>query len=140
VSGPLGVLAPAAGWAVNAFLVLLVALVPWMLWAVRLARRRRLRQHQRAMKLAFLLFVAALLAFEASVRLNPEKPPLPWTPLAIHLVFAVPCFVLWGWQVAVGSRAYSDPAPHRRRGWVLVALFLPTVATGVWVYAAMFSA
>lgn len=140
MSGTVAILRPGAGIAVNVFLVLLVVLLPWMFWAVGLARKRRLRQHRRAMKVAFLLFVAALLAFEASMRFDPRKPPLPWTALGIHLCFAVPCFLLWGYQVAVGSRAFRDPAPHRRRGWILVSLLVPTVATGIWVYVAMFPA
>lgn len=135
----MGPLQTRAGWAVDLFLLLLVALLPALLVAVRLVRRGRVRAHARVMVGAFVCFVVALVAFEAEVRLVGSATP-PLGPFAVHLAFALPALGLWVVQIVLGRRALLHPAPHRRRGRVLLALLCATVATGVWLYIVTFAA
>jgi uncharacterized membrane protein len=134
----MGPLQTHAGWAVDLFLLLLVSLLPAMLLAVRFVRRGKVRAHARLMVGAFVCFLVALVAFEAEVRLAGGRAP-PAGPFAVHLAFAVPALALWIAQIALGKRALLDPAPHRRRGRVLLALLSATVATGVWLYVVTFA-
>lgn len=134
----MGPLQTRAGWAVDLFLMLLVALLPALLVAVRFARRGNVRAHARVMVGAFVGFLVALVAFEVEVRLGGSPAP-PAGPFAVHLAFALPALGLWIAQIALGRHALLHPAPHRRRGRVLLALLCATVATGVWLYLVTFA-
>lgn len=127
-----------AGFFVDLFLVVLLALLPLLLYGVALVRRGRVRAHARVMIAAFALFLVALVAFEISVRFGEQTAPLATLPLVVHLVFAVPCLVLWVLQIRSGKHAPANPEPHRRRGRLLLLLLSLTVATGFWLYAATF--
>ena len=126
-----------AGFFVDLFLVLLVAILVAMLAAVALVRRGRVRAHAVTMSTCFGLFVAGLVAFEVQVRLGPATP-LAAVPLIIHLCCAVPALVLWTRQIWTARRARSHPAAHRRRGRIVLVLLSLTVATGFWLYVATF--
>jgi uncharacterized membrane protein YozB (DUF420 family) len=126
-----------AGFFVDLFLVLLVAILVAMLAAVALVRRGRVRAHAATMSTCFALFLGGVVAFEVQVRLGPAAP-LATVPLVIHLCFAVPALVLWIGQMWTARRARAQPAAHRRRGRVLLALLSLTVATGFWLYVATF--
>ncbi|MHC4973444.1 MAG: DUF420 domain-containing protein [Planctomycetota bacterium] len=126
-----------AGLFVDLFLVLLVAILIAMLVAVALVRRGRVRAHAVVMATCFGVFVVALVTFELEVRFGPVEP-LALTPLVIHLCFALPALVLWTRQIWTARRARSQPARHRRRGWLLLVLLSLTVATGFWLYWATF--
>jgi uncharacterized membrane protein YozB (DUF420 family) len=126
-----------AGLFVDLFLLLLLALLPAMLVGVALVRRGRVRAHAAVMVTCFVLFLVGVVAFEVQVQFG-ERYPMPPGPLVIHLCFAVPSLLLWVRQVATARRALLEPAAHRRRGRVLLALLSFTVATGFWLYAATF--
>ena len=134
-----GILPTRAGIGVDLFLIALLALVPLMGWAIHLARSGRHAAHGRVMTASFTVFCVALIVFEVSVRLDADAPPLVLVPLLIHLCFAVPCFLLWIFQVWSGRRV-SVPAPrHRRLGRIVYGLLLATVGTGFWLYWATFA-
>lgn len=126
-----------AGLFVDLFLVLLVTILVAMLVAVALVRRGRVRAHAVVMSVCFALFVIGVVAFEAQVRLGPGAR-LAAAPLVIHLCFALPALLLWIRQVWTARRARANPAPHRRRGRLLLVLLSLTVATGFWLYWATF--
>ncbi len=123
---------------VDIFLLVLVLLLPVLLVAVALARRGRIRAHATIMVTAFFIFLLALVTFEIHVRTS-DVPSPATVPFLIHLCFAVPGLVLWIYQVATARRAFSNPAPHRRRGRILLGLLVVTVATGIWLYLATFT-
>ena len=127
-----------ASLAVDLFLLLLVVSLPFMAIAILLVRRGHRRAHAAVMTTAFVMFLVALVAFEIDVHFGeyPAQPPR-W-PLTIHLCFAVPCLFLWVRQILTAKHAAKNPAPHHRRGRVLFALLVVTVATGVWLYRATF--
>ncbi len=127
-----------AGFFVDLFLVVLLLSLPLMLWSIALVRRGRVAAHRAIMVTTFLLFLGAVVAFEISVRFGPGTPPLPPTPLIIHLSLAVPCLLLWIRQMASGRTAHANPASHRGRGMALLALLALTVGTGFWLYVATF--
>ncbi|NJN14522.1 MAG: DUF420 domain-containing protein [Planctomycetes bacterium] len=125
---------------VDLFLVVLLVSLPAMLIGIALVRRGRIAAHRAIMVTTFLLFLAAVIAFEISVRFGPKTPPLPLLPLLIHLLLALPCLVLWALQMASGKRAHLEPRRHRRRGMALLLLLSATVLTGFWLYHATFVA
>ena len=123
---------------VDLFLLVLVLLLPTLLFAIGLARRGRILAHARVMVTAVFVFLVALVTFEIDVRTS-DVPAPATTPFLIHLCFAVPGLVLWIYQVATARRAFSNPAPHRRRGRILFGLLVATVATGIWLYLETFT-
>ena len=123
---------------VDLFLVVMLLLIPTMLAAIRLAATGRVQAHGRVMGVSFVLFVAALLAFEWAVRTMENRPDIPVLVLTIHLCFAIPGLILWTWQIIRGKKAPTEPKRHARRGKIVFALLVATVATGVWLYGAMF--
>jgi uncharacterized membrane protein YozB (DUF420 family) len=127
-----------APWGVNVFLVVMVAILPGMAAAIALARAGRIRAHATVMVASFVLFLGSLVVFEWSVQTMAEKPPIPKAVLVIHLCFALPGLVLWVVQLLRGKRALEQPARHRRLGRIVVGFLIATVATGIWLYAAMF--
>jgi uncharacterized membrane protein YozB (DUF420 family) len=135
----LAILGTDAPFAVDLFLIVQVATLPLMGVAIACAARGKIRAHATLMVTAFAAFLLSLIAFEWTVRTMEDKPSIPTTVLAIHLCFALPGLVLWGFQLVRARRAFSDPARHRRMGRQVFALLIATVATGIWVYAAMFS-
>ena len=90
------------------------------------------------MRVAFFVFLATVVAFEAEVRFG-DLPPSPLLILGIHLCFALPALALWALQLWRGQQAFADPAAHRKRGRFVIALLCATVATGVWLYAKTFT-
>ena len=135
----LALFASDAPFGVDLFLVVMVLLVPTMVWGIRLAATGKLQAHKRVMGVSFVLFVGALLAFELAVRTMENRPDIPVLVLVIHLCFAIPGLGLWTWQILRGKKAPSEPKVHARRGKIVFALLVATVATGVWLYGAMFS-
>jgi uncharacterized membrane protein YozB (DUF420 family) len=126
-----------AGLIVDLFLVLLVAILIAMLVAVALVRRGRVRAHAVVMTTCFGLFVVGVVAFEVQARLRPTAT-LAVVPLVIHLCCAVPALLVWIRQIWTARQVRSRPAAHRRRGRLVLALLSLTVATGFWLYVAMF--
>ena len=122
---------------VDLFLLALVVCLAAMLVGVRFVRKGDVRAHAAVMVSTFALFVLAVVAFEVAVRFG-DPVTLPAAPLVIHLCLAVPCLLLWTRQIWLGRRALLDPAPHRRRGRILLVLLSLTVATGFWLYVATF--
>lgn len=123
--------------AVDLFLIVVVAILPLLLVAVRLVRRGRVRAHAAIMVGCFAAFLLSLVFFELAVR-SGGPAPAKW-PFRIHLAFALPCTLLWIVQIARARRAAVDPALHRRRGKAILLLFAFTAATGVWLYVATFA-
>jgi uncharacterized membrane protein YozB (DUF420 family) len=123
---------------VDLFLVVMLLLIPTMLIGIRLAATGRVQAHGRVMGVSFVLFVAALLAFEWAVRTMENRPDIPVLVLTIHLCFAIPGLALWTWQIIRAKKAPTEPKRHARRGKIVFALLVATVATGVWMYGAMF--
>ena len=123
---------------VDLFLLVLVLLLPVLVVAIALARRGRIRAHATVMVTAFFVFLLALVTFEIDVRTS-DVPAPATVPFLIHLCFALPGLALWIYQVATARRAFSNPAPHRRRGRILFGLLVATVATGIWLYLATYS-
>jgi len=128
-----------AGLFVDLFLLAQLLVLPALLVAVMLVRRGRVAAHAAIMRTCFFVFVASVIAFEIEVRLGP-RPPLPLLILGIHLCFALPALALWALQLLRGKQAFADPAPHRRRGRIVLALLSMTVATGFWLYLETFVA
>ena len=127
-----------AGFFVDLFLVVLVALLPLLAYAVYLVRKGRVKAHAKTMVLCYVAFLLAVIAFEAQVHLGTPGPPLPRVPLTIHLCFAVPCLLLWTYQIYRGKHAFFERNVHVLRGRILLALFVLTVGTGAWLYAVTF--
>jgi len=123
---------------VDLFLLLLLALLPVMLAGVRLARRGRVRAHAAVMGGCFFVFLAAVVAFEIDVRLNPDLPSPALVPFLVHMCFALPALIVWVLQLARRAQAFSDPLRHRRRGRLVLLLLAATVATGFWLYCATY--
>jgi len=135
-----GFLGTDADWVIDLFLVLLVALLPMLCWAIVLVRRGKRAAHGKWMAVAYTIFVAAVLGFEIDVRLRADSLPSPeFWPFLIHMLFALPAFVLWTYQIATARKVASAPAAHRKRGKILITLIFLTVATGVWLYVETFA-
>ncbi|MCK6461695.1 MAG: DUF420 domain-containing protein [Planctomycetes bacterium] len=126
-----------AGLFVDVFLLVQLLVLPALLVAVAAVRRGKVARHARIMQVAFYAFLLSVIAFEVEVRLGPT-PPVPLWILGIHLSFALPALGLWALQLVRGKQAFLDPAAHRRRGRILLALLSATVATGFWLYAATY--
>lgn len=133
-----GILQTKAGFFVDLFFLVLLVLLPAILVAVALVRRGHVKAHATINTTCFVLFLVAVIAFEAQVHFGPKGPPLATLPLVIHLCCAVPCLLLWVRQMLTAKRALTQPAVHRRRGRILVALLGLTVGTGAWLYWATF--
>jgi uncharacterized membrane protein len=127
-----------AGPLVDLFLVAQLLMLPALLVAVAFVRRGRVKVHAAIMRVAFFVFLGTVVAFEAEVRFG-DKPPVPLGILGIHLCFALPALGLWAVQLLRGKQAFVDPAAHRRRGRIVLALLSATVATGFWLYVATFT-
>jgi len=127
-----------AGLFVDVFLLVQLLVLPALLVAVGAVRRGRVGLHVRIMQGSFLAFLASVVAFEVEVRLG-YTPPIPLLVLGIHLCFALPALGLWAWQLLRGKQAFLNPAAHRRRGKIVIALLSVTVATGFWLYVATFT-
>jgi uncharacterized membrane protein YozB (DUF420 family) len=125
-----------AGFFVDLFLLVQLVLLPTVGVAILMIRRGKLRAHVATMVASYALFLLSVVAFEAEVHFGKGTPKLPPTTLVIHLCFAVPCLVLWTYQMWTGKRALTAPKNHRLRGRILFALLTLTVATGVWLYKA----
>ena len=138
MSLPLAFFGTKAPLAVDLFLVTMVAILPLMGLAIVRARQHRFRSHATLMVASFVMFVISLVAFEGAVRTMDDKPDLPKVVLTIHLCFAVPGLLLWIWQLKQAKRARKNPAAHRRLGRIVLGFLVLTVATGIWVYVAMF--
>ena len=128
-----------ASLAVDVFLLTLVLTVPAMIVAIALVRRGWRRTHAALMMACFALFVMSVVAFEIDVHFGPNRIEPATVPLTIHLCFAIPCLLVWIRQIAARKQSETDPARHRRRGRLLMAIMLATVVTGVWLYTATFS-
>ena len=131
-------LAPDAPAAFDFFLIVMLAVLPVMAIAIVQARRKRYGVHAVMMSCAYVLFLIALIDFEWTARTMPDLPPLPMPELPIHLCFAIPALVLWTYQLLKGKKAHANPKGHARLGRIVFALLVGTVATGAWVYFAMF--
>ena len=134
----LAILGTEAPLAVDLFLIVQVATLPLMGVAIVCAAKRKIRAHAALMLLAFAAFLVSLIAFEWTVRVMENKPPIPVTALVIHLCFALPGLVLWCIQLFRAKRASRNPARHRMLGRVVFGMLAATAGTGVWVYALMF--
>ena len=119
---------------VDLFLLLLIVILPALYVAVALVRRGKVRAHATIMIVCFVLFLIGVTSFEVQVQFGEAGPPLATTPLVIHLCFAFPGLLLWIYQMSRAKRVSKEPAAHRKRGRVLLALLTLTVVTGIWVY------
>jgi len=123
---------------VDLFMAGLLGVLVAMLIAVRAVRRGQTKRHARIMGASYAFFLISVLAFEVQVNLLGTGVPLAMLPLGIHLLFAIPCTVVWTWQIATARRALTEPGAHRTRGKVLFVLLSATLATGFWLYVATF--
>jgi uncharacterized membrane protein YozB (DUF420 family) len=124
---------------VDLFALALAMIIPLMVVAVALVRRGRVNAHARLMVVSFVFFLLATVALELDVHVGGRTAPLAILPLVVHLCFSVPTLILWIVQVWTAKRALLEPEPHRRRGKILFAMLLGTVATGLWLYLATFT-
>ena len=129
-----------ASFLIDLFLAVQVLLIPTMAFAIWLVRRGNVRAHARLMTACFVLFLLTVLAFEIDVHIMGERVAPEFWRLAIHLCFVLPTLVLWVRQIATAKSATTNPGPHRRRGRLVMALLLCTVATGIWMYSGTYGA
>lgn len=122
---------------VDLFLAIQVLIVPALAVAVVLVRKGRVKAHARIMVTCFVLFVLSVAVFEVDVR--SRQLPVRLVPLVIHLCFALPATILWIRQIATARSALTEPSRHRKRGKLVFALLVATVATGLWLYVASFA-
>jgi uncharacterized membrane protein YozB (DUF420 family) len=135
-----GFLGTDADLVIDLFLVLLVALLPILCWAVVLVRRGETVAHKKWMTVAYTIFIASVLGFEIDVRVRSDSLPSPeFWPFFIHMLFALPAFLLWTYQIVTARKVARAPAAHRKRGKILIALIFLTVGTGVWLYVETFA-
>ncbi len=136
-----------ASLGMDVVLVGLVALLPVLAWSISAVRRGRYGLHKRLQLVIVAALAVALVLFEIDIRLlsdwkerarpSPFWPGGVFTALAIHLVFAISTFVLWGWVMWEAlARFPSPPAPgshgprHRVMARVAAIDLVITAVTG----------
>ena len=121
-----------------------------MTYALRLAARRRRREHRNLQAGLLLAAIVATLLLEGSIRFGTGAaafaqsayygtPTMYWT-FAVHLAFAVPTFIGWCVLAVLSWRRFSRvlpgrfSSPHRRWGQATYVGLWLTCITGVGLY------
>ena len=134
---------------IDTAIVFFVAAPFLMAYALRLAARRRHREHRNLQAGLLAAAVVAVLMLEISIRFGSAGEAYRASSLygpamvglfAVHLAVAVPTFVAWCWLVALSWRRFTHTLPgpfgHRHRLWgklAFVGLCLSSV-TGTAMY------
>lgn len=112
--------------------------------------RRRYRIHRLIQITLCIVLVVAIAAFEIDVRFFTDwRAAASLSPfyesgwvdrmLVIHLMFAVPTPLIWGFVIVQALRHFPDARPgpygqrHRRWGWIAVLMMMATAVTG-WIF------
>jgi hypothetical protein len=155
VTATQGFLPTRGSWMLDFVFVAMFAIVPLLLASVYLVRvRRQYSLHQRLQSVLALVLLVAVAAFEIDMRFftdweelaapSPYFQPDQWCPvwivLAIHLCFAVPTPLIWGFVLVRAWRHFPHPATpaahsrsHRLWGWVATWAMILTAVTG-WIF------
>ena len=139
---------------IDAAIVFFVAAPFLMAYALRLAARRRHREHRNLQAGLLAAAVVAVLMLEISIRFGSAGEAYRASSLygpamvglfAVHLAVAVPTFVAWCWLAALSWRRFTHTLPgpfgRRHRLWgklAFVGLCLSS-ATGVAMYVMGFA-
>lgn len=132
--------------------VAMTLVIPLMAFSIILARRGQRHLHRAIQIVMALVLLVAVAAFEIDLRLITKNwrelaEPSPyyesgWVDrwLWIHLAFAVPTPLWWGWVIFGALRKFprdlkgsEHVAVHRRRGWIAAVLMTGTAVTG-WIF------
>ncbi len=119
--------------------------------SVYLVRYRRLYRVHRMIQVTLCVLLAiAVTAFEVDVRFFTDwRAAASFSPfyeggwvdrmLVVHLLFAVPTPLVWGFVIVQALRHFPNAQPgpysfrHRRWGWIAVLMMTATAVTG-WVF------
>ena len=139
---------------VDSAMVVLVAAPFLMAYAIRLARRRRYRQHRNLQVTLLVAGIVAVLLLEGSIRFGSAQEAFalssatgPWRAWLFfgHLVVAFATSIAWFTLVVLSWRRFTRTLPgpfgrlHRRTGALtFVGLFL-TSASGTALYVVSFA-
>lgn len=127
---------------------LALIVLAFSIYSVRI--RRNYALHRRIQIALSMVLLAAVIAFEVDVRFLTDwraaasKSPFydsGWVDriLWIHLTFAIPTPLIWGWILIRAWRGFRPLEPgahsrfHRRWGWIAAILMTMTVVTG-WLF------
>lgn len=134
----------------------MVLIVPLMITSIYLARvRRRFAAHKRIQLVTAIVLLFVLVAFEVEMRvvgwrncaaaspLTQEgqwNDPVEWS-LLVHLLFAIPTVILWGFVVTAAVRKFPTPpspsahsATHKFWGRIAALFMSMTAVTGLVFY------
>ena len=150
-----GFLGTRADVLIDLALVVFIAAPFLMTYALRLAARRRYRQHRNLQVSLIAGAIVAVVLLEASIRYGPaaaafQQSAYYGTSLVrglflVHLAVAIPCFVTWCTLVVMSWRRFrgilpgSFSATHRWWGWVTYVGLWLTCITGVALYVLSFA-
>ena len=139
---------------IDAAIVFFVAAPFLMAYALRLAARRRHREHRNLQAGLLVAAIVAVLMLEVSIRFGNageayRQSSLYGSPMialfAVHLAVAVPTFILWCWLAALSWRRFSltlpGPFGRKHRFWgklAFVGLCLSSL-TGTAMYVMGFA-
>lgn len=102
------------------------------------------RRHRALMGSAFAVDLGLVLWIEftrgaVATSLALEDRPVPGPLLAFHIAVSTVTLVLYGIQLASGTRLFAgrelSRTMHRRCGWMFVAFRLTNLATSFWIAA-----
>ena len=127
-------------------------IVPVLAWSIVLVRKGKHQLHKRLQLVMATVLLVAIIVFEVDLRFftdwRAKAEPSPyfandgswnvvWILLFVHLAFAVPTSILWGWVVAVALRRFPKPPQpnehsrnHRLTGRLAGIGMLCTALTG----------
>ena len=150
-----GFLGTRADALVDIAIVFFIAAPFLMAYALRLAKQRRFRSHQRVQLAVLLAGVAAILLLEVSIRFGGASAAYRESSLhghamvtslfVAHLVIAFPTIASWCALAIVSSRRFSRELPgsfsakHRRWGGLTFVGVWLTCITGAGLYVIVFA-
>ena len=125
-----------------------------MAYALRLAARRRHREHRNLQAGLLLFAIVAVLMLEISIRFGSAGeayaasslygPPMA-ALFAVHLAVAIPTFIIWCWLAMLSWRRFAHTLPgpfgrtHRRWGKLAFVGLCLSSATGTGLYVMGFA-
>ena len=139
---------------VDSAMVYLVAAPFLMAYAIRLARRRRYRQHRNLQVTLLVAGIVAVLALEGSIRFGSAQEAFalssatgPWRAWLFygHLVVAFATSIAWFTLVVLSWRRFTHTLPgsfggsHRRTGALTFVGLFVTSASGTALYIVSFA-
>ena len=149
-----GFLGTRADALIDLAIVFFVAAPFLMVYALRLAARRRHREHRNLQAGLLAAATVAVLMLEISIRFGSAGEAYRASSLygpsmivlfAVHLAVAIPTFILWCWLATLSWRRYSHTLPgsfgrkHRRWGKLAFVGLCLSSATGTGLYVMGFA-